>query len=101
MRVIAGIIPLKNKRVKAEKKLVTIDIKATMSEGDMANFLGMLDTIQNLGAVGSSRTIELWVDGDGASSPKFEYKINPPSLVEPIMTDESANGTFRFEMEGQ
>ena len=94
MKVISGIIPLK-KTTKSSKQ-VTVDIKATMSEEDMANFLSMLDTIQNLGAIGSSRTIELWVDGDGTSSPIFEYK----SDIEPKYVEEH-NDKFRFEMEGQ
>lgn len=60
-----------------------IIIKCTMRERWVSTFLGMLKRMQYLGAIGSSRHVTIFSDGDGDFRPKFE-----------IMSMEEYNGPF-------
>ena len=61
----------------------TFIIKCTMREHWASHFLGMLKRMQYLGAIGSSRYVTIFSDGDGNFRPKFE-----------IMSTEEYNGPF-------
>lgn len=50
----------------------TITIEATMPERWVPHFVGMLNMMQYLGSIGSSRTVALFADGDGDFQPRFE-----------------------------
>ena len=47
-------------------------------------FLGMLKRMQYLGAIGSSRLIRFYSDGDGNFRPRFEWDSDLPKPVEPV-----------------
>jgi len=51
---------------------ITFNIKCTMRESWASHFLGMLKQMQYLGAIGSSRYVTIFSDGDGSFRPKFE-----------------------------
>jgi hypothetical protein len=55
-----------------EKKKVTIELVA--SEDQIVQFLRLCGIIQNLGQLGASRSIKLFVDGDGAARLKFTLR---------------------------
>ena len=52
---------------------ITFTIKCTMNARWARQFLGMLRTMQSLGSMGSSRTMEFYSDGDGDFRPRFEW----------------------------
>ena len=61
----------------------TLIIKCTMRERWVSVFLGMLKKMQYLGAIGSSRYVTIFSDGDGSFRPKFE-----------VMSTEEYRGPF-------
>jgi hypothetical protein len=65
---------------------LTFTIKCTMNERWARQFLGMLQRMQHLGSMGSTRTIQFVADGDGDFRPKFEWDKN--LLPEPVAHDE-------------
>jgi hypothetical protein len=69
----------------------TITITATMGERWVPHFLGLLREMERLGAVGSSRTLRFFADGDGDYRPRFEWDtgMEPagPAVVEGPNTD--------------
>jgi len=48
-------------------------IEVEMKDRWVPQFLGMLRYMQRLGAMGGSRTISFYSDGDGDFRPKFEW----------------------------
>lgn len=52
---------------------VTFNIKATMSEEQARAFCTMLKEMMAFGSRGHSDVIGMYVDGDGAFHPKFEF----------------------------
>jgi hypothetical protein len=48
------------------------------------HFLAALKYIQHLGAVGGSRNVTLYADGDGDFHPKFSWSAELPSEAKPI-----------------
>lgn len=60
----------------------TVTITATMPERWMPQFLGMLKTMQDYGAVGMSRKVAIYSDGDGDFNPRFEWDAEV-ELAEP------------------
>ena len=59
-------------------------IKVTMRNRWIPHFLAMLKEMQYLGAVGSSREIALFSDGDGDFRPKFEWPESLDCNVLPV-----------------
>ena len=59
------------------------------------HFLGMLKRMQYLGAIGSSRYVSIYSDGDGDFRPRFEWDRDLPEPAKPIK--ESSNGHFLFD----
>ncbi len=57
-------------------KPVTFMVKCTMGPRWVPQFLGMLRRMQYLGAIGSSREVTLYSDGDGDYRPKFEWIVD-------------------------
>jgi hypothetical protein len=58
-------------------------IRVTMKDRWIPHFLAMLKYIQGLGAVGSSRKVSFYADGDGDFRPKFEWDESLPSDAGP------------------
>ena len=65
-----------------ENKTFTIEV--TMRKRWIPQFLSMLNYMQCLGEVGSSRKVSLYSDGDGDFRPKFKWDESLPSDVKPI-----------------
>ena len=57
----------------AYKDDVTVTITVTMRQRWLRQFLGMLDYMQYLGGIGSSRTLSFMSDGDGDFRPRFSW----------------------------
>ncbi len=53
-------------------------IEVEMKDRWIPHFLGMLQYMQLLGAIGGSRTISFYSDGDGDFNPKFEWDNKLP-----------------------
>jgi len=64
----------------------TIDV--TMGERWVPQFLAMLNYMQELGGIGSSRNVTLFADGDGDFRPKFSWDAALPSETEPAIEDD-------------
>jgi|LakMenEpi03Aug12_release.lakeMendotaPanAssembly.Ray.scaffolds.fasta_scaffold1789748_1 hypothetical protein len=66
---------------------VTFTIECTMKGRWVPHFLSMLNYMQYLGNIGSSRKVALYSDGDGDFRPKFGVigltKDDFPKVVEP------------------
>ena len=73
------------KRVAAEylSSDTEFTIKVSMRNRWVPHFLGMLTYMQHLGAIGSSREVTFYADGDGDFRPHFEWDIES-ELAEPI-----------------
>ncbi len=50
-----------------------VDISVYGSDFDLISFLRFIKTVQECGEVGATRTLKLWVDGDGAGAIKFDF----------------------------
>lgn len=57
-------------------------IECEMKDRWVPHFLSMLEYMQHLGEIGSSRKVALYADGDGDFRPKFNYKVDAET-VEP------------------
>lgn len=62
-------------------------IEAEMEERWVPHFLGMLNHMERLGKIGSSRTVSIYSDGDGDFRPKFTWNIES-DLANPIVDNE-------------
>ncbi len=58
---------------KPDGEYTEFTIQATMRSRWVPHFLAMLKRMQYLGAIGSSREVTLYADGDGDFRPKFEW----------------------------
>lgn len=58
-------------------------IKVKMQDRWIPHFLSMLQYMQHLGAMGSSREITFFSDGDGDFRPRFEWNIES-EIAEPL-----------------
>lgn len=56
---------------KVENKHITI--KVTGREDHLTKFIQLCKTMQYLGSLGSSRTVQVWFDGDGSARLNFDY----------------------------
>lgn len=65
----------------SEVRRFTIDVE--MQERWIPHFLGMLRYMEHLGAIGSSRSVTLFADGDGDFRPIFRWMIDV-DVAEPI-----------------
>lgn len=63
------------------KKKFTIEVE--MEEEWINHFMSMLNHMEYLGNIGSSRKVSIYSDGDGSFRPKFETDVNWEE-VEPI-----------------
>ena len=62
-------------------------IEVRMRERWISHFLAMLKEMQYLGAVGSSRQLTFFADGDGDFRPSFKWDPGLPCDAEPIKND--------------
>lgn len=74
---------------------MTFTIKCTMRVHWVPHFLGMLKRMQHLGAIGSSRLVSFYSDGDGNFRPHFEWGDDLPVPAKPA--EESAGGNVVFD----
>jgi len=58
-------------------------IECTMKDRWVPTFLAMLEHMQSLGNMGSSREVALYADGDGDFRPKFEWDESLSSDAKP------------------
>lgn len=70
----------------------TFTIECSMKERWVPHFLGMLKYMQQLGGMGSSRTVSMYADGDGDFHPKFKWDESLPEVAKPTRD----NGGDRF-----
>ena len=61
----------------ADTEVIEFTVKCKMRRRWARQFLGMLQTMQYLGGVGSSREVTIFADGDGDYRPKFECDDAP------------------------
>lgn len=62
-------------------------IEAEMKDRWVPHFLSMLKYMQQLGGLGSSRTVAIYADGDGDFRPKFKWDDALSSDAKPIKDD--------------
>lgn len=67
-----------------EENEKTFTIQCTMKDRWIPQFLSMLNYMQVLGDVGSSRKVALYADGDGDFRPKFKFNIPDVKFVDPV-----------------
>lgn len=72
----------------------TFRITVTMRTRWVSHFLGMLGRMQYLGAVGSSRHVTIYSDGDGDFRPKFEWDHDLPEPAEPRVMAKNGDTLF-------
>lgn len=63
-------------------------IKVTMRSRWVPHFLAMLQYMQRLGGLGSSRIVGFFSDGDGDFRPMFEWDDTLPSDADPVKDDD-------------
>ncbi len=68
-------------------------IVCTMKDRWIPHFLAALKYMQQLGALGSSRTVSFVADGDGDFNPRFKWATSLPSNVEAVK-DNDGDKTF-------
>lgn len=64
-----------------KNEIITFTVKCTMRRRWAWQFLGMLNYMQALGSIGSSREVTLFADGDGDFRPKFKYDETIPRAL--------------------
>ena len=72
---------------------VTFTIKCTMRKRWAPQFVSMLQRMQYLGSIGSSRKTSIYADGDGDFRPEFEVDTEFP----PVAPVEDDNGDTFFD----
>lgn len=85
------LISRKNKML--DETEVEFTIKVKMRRRWVSHFCSMLNYMEQLGNLGSSRKVGMFSDGDGDFRPKFKIDI-PYKLVEPIDGEESGNHIY-------
>ena len=70
-------------------------IRCRMRSRWVPHFLGMLRKMQNLGAIGSSREVAIYSDGDGDFRPRFNWPESLPAPALPRL--ETRNGDTFFD----
>lgn len=61
--------------------IVEFNVKCTMRADWAATFISMLKRMQYLGAIGSSRYMAFYADGDGTFRPKFDFDVDVPDVA--------------------
>jgi hypothetical protein len=74
----------------------TFNIQVRMPTQSIPQFLGILEYMETLGAMGSSRTITIGVDGDGAFNAKFKWDKDLPKPDKPYKDN---NGNRHYSLE--
>ncbi len=74
--------------------IVEFTIRCRMAERWVPHFLGMLRKMQNLGAIGSSREVAIYSDGDGDFRPRFNWPNELPAIALPRMERRSGDTFF-------
>ncbi len=67
----------------ASDEMTEFTIKVRMQDRWIPHFLGMLQYMQNLGAIGASRQVTIMSDGDGDFRPRFEWDVES-EIAEPM-----------------
>ena len=65
---------------------ITFTIECKMRERWVPHFMSMLKYMEQLGGLGSSRTVGIYSDGDGDFRPKFNFSIDS-EVVKPKSDD--------------
>ncbi len=73
----------------------TFTIICTMRSRWVSTFLGMLRRMQYLGAIGSSREVGIYSDGDGDFRPVFKWGDDLPEPADPV--NETEGGYVLFD----
>jgi hypothetical protein len=77
---------------------VTFTIECTMKERWVPHFLSMLNYMEYLGNVGSSRKVTLYSDGDGDFRPNFKLEGVPfRQCVKTVEPREDKNGNRLYD----
>jgi hypothetical protein len=71
-----------------KKDQKTFTVTCSMSSRWVPHFLSMLNYMEVLGSVGSSRKVTLYCDGDGDFRPKFKFDLENLNFVEPVKDDD-------------
>ncbi len=69
-------------------------IRCRMRSRWVPHFLGMLRKMQNLGAIGSSRRVTIFSDGDGDFRPRFDWSEELPQPALPRAEQRSGDTFF-------
>lgn len=71
-----------------------VDVRVTArNASDLAAFIQLCKTIENLGKIGASRDIRVLVDGDGSADLRFDFGDTDTDAVElPDIDDEIVIG---------
>lgn len=70
----------------ASNETTEFTIRVKMQTRWVPYFLGMLRYMQRLGAIGASREVTFFSDGDGDFRPTFEWDVDAP-LADPVRND--------------
>ena len=79
--------------IKKKHSYTKFTITVTMKNRWIPHFLAMLEYMQQLGGLGSSRMISFYSDGDGNFRPKFEWSDKLSSQAKP-MKDNGGNRLY-------
>lgn len=63
-------------------------IECEMPDRWIPHFLSMLKYMEFLGAVGGSRKVAIYADGDGDFRPKFKWNESLPSDEKPLIDED-------------
>lgn len=70
-------------------------MRVEANETDLIEFVRVCGVIQFLGNIGASRTLELYVDGDGSA--RFSFYMNGEKIPSTVIdTGENKNKFFKF-----
>lgn len=68
----------------------TLVVTVSGPPDQLSAFAQLCLTIENLCAIGASRTVELDVDGDGSGALSFDFGDTDVSDVDPVETDDGS-----------
>jgi hypothetical protein len=66
------------------QEMKTLSVTVTAPEDQLSSFVHLCKTIQYLCSIGSSRTVEIPVDGDGNADMRFDFGETDISEIEPV-----------------
>lgn len=66
-----------------KEETTDFNIKVTMKNRWIPHFCSMLNYMEQMGNIGSSREVGIYSDGDGDFRPKFDFDIDY-KIVEPV-----------------